>query len=229
MVTDERMWEAVVVNELQAKDLEAKQALQWLVDFLGSSAAAGRFLNLDFRVVDRNLERIEARRRLSNLMLKAIREGMQIIPRQRSDNPLERLVWTVENLEERARVQRRATIEVRDRIRELEIVQQGPPVRWHATLDSLRQQTEAQLKATKAQMDTLRQQTEAQLKEAKKTLDTLRQQTEAQLKEAKVQMDTLRQQTEAQLKEAKAQMLKGQLATQAMLNALKAMRPNDPA
>ena len=48
MVTDERMWEAVVVNELQAKDLEAKQALQWLVDFLGSSAAAGRFLNLDF-------------------------------------------------------------------------------------------------------------------------------------------------------------------------------------
>ena len=211
MVTDERMWEAVVVTELQAKDLEAKQALQWLVDFLGSSAAAGSFLNLDFRVVNRNLARIEARRRLSNKMLKAIREGMQLIPRQRSDNPLEKLVWTVENLEERARVQRRATIEVRDRIRELEIVQQGPPVRWHATLERLRREAEAQLKEAKAQMDTLRQQTEAQLTEAKETLDRLR------------------QQTEAQLKEAKAQIVKGQLVSKAMLNALEAIRPNDLA
>ena len=208
MVTDERMWEAVVVNELQAKDLEAKQALQWLVEYVGSVAAAGRFLNLDFRVVDRNLERIEARRRLSPLMLKAIREGMQLIPRQRSDNPLERLVWTVESLEERARVQRRATIEVRDRIRELEIVQQGPPVRWHATLERLRREAEAQLKATKVQMDTLRQQTEAQLTEAKETLDTLRRETEAQLKAIKTQI------------------VKAQLVTKAMLNAIEAIRPN---
>ena len=42
MVTDERMWEAVVVNELQAKDLEAKQALQWLVEFLGSFGRCGQ-------------------------------------------------------------------------------------------------------------------------------------------------------------------------------------------
>ena len=162
-------------------------------------------------MVNRNLARIEARRRLSPLMLKAIREGMQLIPRQRSDNPLERLVWVVENLEERARVQRRATIEVRDRIRELEIIQQGPPVRWHATLDSLRQQAEAQLKATKVQMDTLRQQTEAQLTEAKETLDTLRRETEAQLKAIKTQI------------------VKAQLVTKAMLNAIEAIRPNDLA
>ena len=149
MVTDERMWEAVVVNELQAEDLEAKQALQWLVEYLGSVAAAGRFLKLDSRVVDRNLERIEARRRLSKMMLQAIRDRMQIIPRRRSDNPIEKLVWTVENLDDRAREQRRATIEIRDRIRELEIVQQGPPVRWHATLEGLRRQTEAQLKESK--------------------------------------------------------------------------------
>ena len=211
MVTDERMWEAVVVNELQAEDLEAKQALQWLVEYVGSVAAAGRFLKLDSRVVDRNLERIEARRRLSNMMLKAIRERLQIIPRQRSDNPLERLVWTVENLDERARVQRRATIEVRDRIRELEIVQQGPPVRWHATLERLRRQTEAQLK------------------ESKETLERLRRQTEAQLKESKETLERLRRQTEAQLKESKETLVKAQLVTRAMLNALEAMRPNDPA
>ena len=211
MVTDERMWEAVVVNELETEHLEAKQALQWLVEYVGSVAAAGRFLKLDSRVVDRNLERIEARRRLSPMMLKAIRERLQIIPRQRSDNPLERLVWTVENLEERARVQRRATIEVRDRIRELEIVQQGPPVRWHATLERLRREAEAQLKEAKAQMDTLRQQTEAQLTEAKETLDTLRRETEAQLKAIKTQI------------------VKAQLVTKAMLNAIEAIRPNDLA
>ena len=181
MVTDERMWEAVVVNELQAEDLEAKQALQWLVEYLGSVAAAGRFLKLDSRVVDRNLERIEARRRLSKMMLQAIRDRMQIIPRRRSDNPIEKLVWTVENLDDRAREQRRATIEIRDRIRELEIVQQGPPVRWHATLEGLRRQTEAQLKESKETLERLRRQTEAQLKESKETLVKAQMVTKAML------------------------------------------------
>ena len=76
-------------------------------------------------------------------------------------------MWTVENLDEQARVQRRATIEVRDRIRELEIVQQGPPVRWYATLERLRREAEAHLKESKETLDRLRRETEAQLKESK--------------------------------------------------------------
>ena len=145
MVTDKRLWEEVVVNELQGEDLEAREALQWLVEYLGSVAAAGRLLGVDPRMVARNMERIEDLRKLSKRMLEAIRYRMQIIPRRRSDNPLERLVWTVENLDERARVQRRATIELRERIRELEIMQKGPPVRWHATLERLRREYEGQV------------------------------------------------------------------------------------
>ena len=130
MATDEQWWQEVVDNDLQAQQQEAREALQWLVEYMGSGAGAARHLKVDPRLVTRSLARIEDRRRLTKRMLEAIRRRMQIIPRQRSDNPVERMAWTVERLDRLAQEQRRTNTEVLDRLREVELLARESPVRW---------------------------------------------------------------------------------------------------
>ena len=97
----------------------------------------------------RNLQRIEKRQRLTTRMLEAIQHRLQIIPRRRSDNPLQQLAWTVANLDKRAREQRRSNIEIRGRIRELEILREGPPVRWHAQMERMQREVRPQIEQSK--------------------------------------------------------------------------------
>ena len=153
MTTDEQWWQEVADNELAAADAEAREALQWLVAYLGSAAEAARFLRVDPRLVGRNLKRIAAHRRLSKRMLLAVRGRLQIIPRRRSDNVVERMAWTVENLREQAQEQRRTNIELRDRLRELELLAQGPPVRWQTEMERMQRQVRKQLGESKELLD----------------------------------------------------------------------------
>ena len=45
--------------------------------------------------------------------------------------------------------QRRSNIEVRDRIRELEILREGPPVCWHAQMERMQREVRAQIEQSK--------------------------------------------------------------------------------
>ena len=77
--------------------------------------------------------------------LQGIQHLLQIIPRRRSDNALEQLAWTVANLDRLAGEQRRSNIEIWDRIRELQILREEPPVRWHAQMERMQPEVRAQI------------------------------------------------------------------------------------
>ena len=145
MATDERWWQEVVDNDLQAQQQEAREALLWLVEYIGSGAGAARYLRVDPRLVTRSLARIEDRRRLTKRMVEAIRRRLQIIPRQRSDNPVERMAWTVERLDRLEREQRRTNTEVLDRLREVELLARESPVRWHVQMEQMGREVRAQI------------------------------------------------------------------------------------
>ena len=112
---------------------------------MGSGAGAARYLNVDPRLVTRSLARIEERKRLTKRMLEAIRRRLQIIPRRRSDNPLERMAWTVERLDRLEREQRRTNTEVLDRLREVELLARESPVRWHAQMERMGREVREQI------------------------------------------------------------------------------------
>ena len=139
---NQEWWEEVVKVELDAEDIEAKEALLFLVDRLGSEAKAARFLKVDQRLVNRNVHRAREGKGLTSRMKAVIENRLQVIPGRRSDNPIERMAWLVEHLDRDAKIQRRATIEVRDRIAALEVHRQGPPATWYAEMDTAKRETE---------------------------------------------------------------------------------------
>lgn len=173
MVTDERWWQEVVDNDLQAQQQEAREALLWLVERMGSGAGAARYLEVDPRLVTRSLARIEERRRLTKRMLSAIRDRMQIIPRRRSDNPLERMAWTVERLDRLEREQQRTNTEVLDRLREVELLARESPVRWHAQMERMGREVREQIHEATEMLGAVR----AQIREATEMLGAVRAET----------------------------------------------------
>ncbi len=141
-MTDPKWWEEVVVNEEDAEDIEARQGLQFLIDRLGSQSKAAQFLGVDQRLVNRNIHRMGEGKGLTNKLKDAIQRRLQVIPRRRSDNPIEKMAWRVEHLDQQAKTQKRATIEVSDRLAELERERQGPPTTWYAEMDTVKQYSE---------------------------------------------------------------------------------------
>ena len=139
---NQEWWEEVVKVELDAEDIEAKEALLFLVDRLGSEAKAARFLKVDQRLVNRNVHRAREGKGLTSRMKAVIENRLQVIPGRRSDNPIERMAWLVEHLDRDAKIQKRATIEVRDRLAALEVHRQGPPATWYAEMDTVKRETE---------------------------------------------------------------------------------------
>ena len=141
-MTDPKWWEEVVRNEEEAEDIEAKQGLQFLIDRLGSQSKAAKFLGVDQRLVNRNIHRMGEGKGLTNKLKDAIQRRLQIIPKRRSDNPIEKMAWRVEHLDQQAKNQKRATIEVSDRLAELERERQGPPTTWYAEMDTAKRYSE---------------------------------------------------------------------------------------
>ena len=141
-MTDQRWWDEVVGNEVDTEDIETKQALQFLIDRLGSQSKAAKFLGVDQRLVNRNVHGMKEGKRLTKRMREAIQNRLQVIPKRRSDNPVERMAWLVQHLDREAKAQKRATIEVRDRIAALERERQGPPATWYAEMDAAKRYLE---------------------------------------------------------------------------------------
>ena len=141
-MTDPKWWEEVVRNELEPEDIEAKQGLQFLIDRLGSESKAAKFLGVDQRLVNRNIHRMGDGKRLTNRLKEAIQKRLQVIPKRLSNNPIEKMAWRVEHLDQQAKKQKRATIEVSDRLAELERERQGPPTTWYAEMDTAKRYSE---------------------------------------------------------------------------------------
>ena len=139
---EQQWWNEVVANEVEAEDIEAKEALRFLIDRLGSQSKAAKFLGVDQRLVNRNVQGMDEGKRLTKRMRESIQKRLQVIPRRRSDNPIERMAWLVQHLDHEANVQKRATIEVRDRLAALERERQGPAATWYAEMDAAKRYLE---------------------------------------------------------------------------------------
>ena len=110
----EDLYREVVRQDMGSEHAAARDALNFLIEHLGSCKQAAEFLRVDPKMVERNLKRA----RLTRRMLTAIERRLQVIPRRRGANPLERMAWQVEdsarlNKEWRERVSR-LEVEVTD-------------------------------------------------------------------------------------------------------------------
>ena len=106
----EDLYREVVRQDMGSEHAEARDALNFLIEHLGSRKQAAKFLRVDPKMVERNLERA----RLTRRMLTAIEQRLQVIPRRRGANPLERMAWQVED-------SARLNKEWRERVNRLEV------------------------------------------------------------------------------------------------------------